>query len=52
MVRSGGVTGPIGTGVDYQADVQLAQALRFLTAEGYADSLVEASMRVPLPTIW
>jgi aryl-alcohol dehydrogenase-like predicted oxidoreductase len=36
---------PIGTGVDYQADVQLAQALRFLTAEGYAHSLVEASMR-------
>jgi aryl-alcohol dehydrogenase-like predicted oxidoreductase len=36
---------PIGTGVDYQADVQLAQALHFLTAEGYADSLVEASMR-------
>ena len=38
---------PIGTGVDYQADVQLAQALRFLTAEGHADSLVEASMRLP-----
>jgi aryl-alcohol dehydrogenase-like predicted oxidoreductase len=36
---------PIGTGADYQADVQLAQALRFLTGEGYADSLVEASMR-------
>jgi aryl-alcohol dehydrogenase-like predicted oxidoreductase len=36
---------PIGTGVDYQTDVQLAQALRFLTAEGYAASLVEAAMR-------
>lgn len=36
---------PIGTGVDYQADVQLAQTLHFLTAEGHADSLVEASMR-------
>jgi aryl-alcohol dehydrogenase-like predicted oxidoreductase len=36
---------PIGTGTDYQADVQMAQALRFLTAEGYAASLVEAAMR-------
>ena len=36
---------PIGTGADYQADVKLAQALRFLTAEGYAASLVEAAMR-------
>jgi aryl-alcohol dehydrogenase-like predicted oxidoreductase len=36
---------PIGTGADYQADVKLAQALRFLTAEGYAPSLVEAAMR-------
>jgi L-galactose dehydrogenase/L-glyceraldehyde 3-phosphate reductase len=36
---------PIGTGVDYQTDVQLAQALRFLTTEGYASSLVEAAMR-------
>jgi aryl-alcohol dehydrogenase-like predicted oxidoreductase len=36
---------PIGTGEDYQSDVRLAQALRFLTAEGHADSLVEASMR-------
>jgi aryl-alcohol dehydrogenase-like predicted oxidoreductase len=36
---------PIGTGADYQADVQRAQALHFLTAEGHADSLVEAAMR-------
>jgi aryl-alcohol dehydrogenase-like predicted oxidoreductase len=36
---------PIGTGTDYQADVQMAQPLRFLTAEGHAASLVEASMR-------
>jgi L-galactose dehydrogenase/L-glyceraldehyde 3-phosphate reductase len=36
---------PIGTGPDYQADVQLAQALRFLTSEGHASSLVEAAMR-------
>jgi aryl-alcohol dehydrogenase-like predicted oxidoreductase len=36
---------PIGTGADYQADVKRAQALHFLTAEGHADSLVEAAMR-------
>jgi L-galactose dehydrogenase/L-glyceraldehyde 3-phosphate reductase len=36
---------PIGTGPDYQADVQLAQTLSFLTAEGHATSLVEAAMR-------
>jgi aryl-alcohol dehydrogenase-like predicted oxidoreductase len=36
---------PIGTGADYQADVKLAQSLRFLTAEGHTDSLVEAAMR-------
>jgi aryl-alcohol dehydrogenase-like predicted oxidoreductase len=36
---------PIGTGADYQADVQLAQGLHFLTTEGHAASLVEASMR-------
>jgi aryl-alcohol dehydrogenase-like predicted oxidoreductase len=36
---------PIGTGPDYQADVKLAQALNFLTAEGHAASLVEAAMR-------
>jgi aryl-alcohol dehydrogenase-like predicted oxidoreductase len=36
---------PIGTGADYQADVKLAQALNFLTAEGHAASLVEAAMR-------
>jgi aryl-alcohol dehydrogenase-like predicted oxidoreductase len=36
---------PIGTGADYQADVKLAQALNFLTAEGHATSLVEAAMR-------
>jgi aryl-alcohol dehydrogenase-like predicted oxidoreductase len=36
---------PIGTGADYQSDVQLAQALRFLTTEGHASSLVEAAMR-------
>jgi aryl-alcohol dehydrogenase-like predicted oxidoreductase len=36
---------PIGTGPDYQADVKLAQTLSFLTAEGYASSLVEAAMR-------
>src|ERR671925_894647 len=35
---------PIGTGADYQADVRLAQALNFLTAEGHAASLVEAAM--------
>jgi len=36
---------PIGTGADYQADVKLAQALHFLTAEGHAASLVEAAIR-------
>jgi L-galactose dehydrogenase/L-glyceraldehyde 3-phosphate reductase len=36
---------PIGTGLDYQIDVQRAQALQFLTTEGYAASLVEAAMR-------
>jgi aryl-alcohol dehydrogenase-like predicted oxidoreductase len=36
---------PIGTSVDYQTDVRLAQALHFLTAEGHASSLVEAAMR-------
>jgi aryl-alcohol dehydrogenase-like predicted oxidoreductase len=36
---------PIGTGPDYQTDVKLAQALTFLTREGYANSLIEAAMR-------
>jgi L-galactose dehydrogenase/L-glyceraldehyde 3-phosphate reductase len=36
---------PIGTGPDYQTDVKRAQSLKFLTAEGYAASLVEAAMR-------
>jgi aryl-alcohol dehydrogenase-like predicted oxidoreductase len=36
---------PIGTGPDYQADVELSQRLNFLTAEGHAATLVEAAMR-------
>jgi aryl-alcohol dehydrogenase-like predicted oxidoreductase len=36
---------PIGTGPDYQSDVKLAQTLRFLTDEGYAGNLIEASIR-------
>jgi aryl-alcohol dehydrogenase-like predicted oxidoreductase len=36
---------PIGTGPDYQSDVQLARTLHFLTQEGYATNLIEASIR-------
>ena len=36
---------PIGTGPDYQSDVKLAQTLHFLTDEGYAGNLIEASIR-------
>jgi aryl-alcohol dehydrogenase-like predicted oxidoreductase len=36
---------PIGTGADYQADVQSARMLHFLSEEGYAATLIEASMR-------
>ena len=36
---------PIGTGADYQSDVQSARKLRFLIEEGYAADLIEASMR-------
>jgi L-galactose dehydrogenase/L-glyceraldehyde 3-phosphate reductase len=36
---------PIGTGADYRSDVRLARTLGFLTEEGYAANLVEASIR-------
>lgn len=36
---------PIGSGPAYQTDVARARALAFLVSEGYASSLVEASMR-------
>ncbi len=36
---------PIGTGADYQSDVKMAQMLHFLSEEGYAADLIEASMR-------
>lgn len=36
---------PIGSGVDYQSDVQLARRLHFLTDKGFADNLIEASIR-------
>src|SRR5919109_1895388 len=36
---------PIGTGADYQSDVQAARRLHFLVEEGYAADLIEASMR-------
>jgi L-galactose dehydrogenase/L-glyceraldehyde 3-phosphate reductase len=36
---------PIGTGPEYQMDVQQTSALTFLVEEGYAISLIEAAMR-------
>ena len=36
---------PIGTGPDYGTDVQRARALAFLVDEGYAENLIEASVR-------
>lgn len=36
---------PIGTGPDYRTDVQRARALTFLVQEGYAENLIEASLR-------
>jgi L-galactose dehydrogenase/L-glyceraldehyde 3-phosphate reductase len=36
---------PIGSGVDYRADVQRARSLEPLVREGYADSLVEVALR-------
>jgi len=36
---------PIGTGPDYRTDVQRAGRLRFLVEEGYAENLIEASVR-------
>ena len=36
---------PIATGPDYASDVDRAQALRALVADGHAESLVEASLR-------
>jgi L-galactose dehydrogenase/L-glyceraldehyde 3-phosphate reductase len=39
---------PIASGPDYTTDVRRAQALRALVDEGHADSLVEASLRLPL----
>jgi aryl-alcohol dehydrogenase-like predicted oxidoreductase len=39
---------PIATGPDYAADVARARALQPLVDDGYARSLVEASLRLPL----
>jgi L-galactose dehydrogenase/L-glyceraldehyde 3-phosphate reductase len=39
---------PIASGPDYATDVRRAQALRALVDEGHAESLVEASLRLPL----
>ncbi|MBI3330085.1 MAG: aldo/keto reductase [Nitrospinae bacterium] len=36
---------PIGTGPDYRTDVQRARALTFLVEEGYAQNLIEGSLR-------
>jgi aryl-alcohol dehydrogenase-like predicted oxidoreductase len=36
---------PIGTGADYQADVRAAHAMEFLSGEGHAADLIEASIR-------
>ena len=39
---------PIGSGRDYDQDQSRAEGFRFLQREGYADSLVEASLRFAL----
>ena len=39
---------PIGSGRDYDQDLSRAEGFRFLVQEGYADSLVEASLRFAL----
>ena len=39
---------PIGSGRDYDQDQSRAEGFRFLQQEGYADSLVEASLRFAL----
>jgi aryl-alcohol dehydrogenase-like predicted oxidoreductase len=36
---------PIGTGPDYESDVQVAQTLHFLTHEGFATNIIEAAIR-------
>ncbi|MBI3328285.1 MAG: aldo/keto reductase [Nitrospinae bacterium] len=36
---------PIGTGPDYQTDVQRAKVLAFLVEQGYTENLIEASVR-------
>jgi aryl-alcohol dehydrogenase-like predicted oxidoreductase len=39
------VVEPIGSGANYGADVRRAQRLQPLITEGYAESLIEASLR-------
>ena len=39
---------PIGSGRDYEQDRSRAESFRFLVEQGYADSLVEASLRFAL----
>ncbi len=39
---------PIGSGRDYEQDRSRAEGFRFLVEQGYADSLVEASLRFAL----
>ena len=39
---------PIGSGRDYDQDQERAEGFRFLPAEGYVESLVEASLRFAL----
>ncbi len=39
---------PIGSGRDYQQDFDRSASFRFMVSEGYADDLVEASVRFAL----